>query len=44
MIKWYWTGRVATLVNFDGKEYVWTGIYGVQIKSVFIGIIIGDAK
>lgn len=44
MIKWYWTGRMVAPIKFGKREYIWTGIYGVRIKSVFIGIIIGDTK
>lgn len=41
-IKFYWTGSIKASVKIGKHALIWTGVYGIQIGSVFIGIIIGD--
>ena len=43
-MKFYWQKFKALPVIFPFGRFIWTGIYGVQIGKVFLGVIIGDKE
>ena len=43
-LQFYWDKFNALPVIFPFGKFTWTGIYGVQIKGVFIGVIIGKKE
>lgn len=41
-MEFLWTGKIKMPVKFPFGDFEWSGVYGLQIKTIFIGVVIGD--
>lgn len=43
-MQFIWTGKINCPVKFPFANFVWNGVYGLQIGCTFIGIVKGKKQ